>query len=113
MLKFYVVSAACDMVNDTDRSTTCLSKFGAPPLQREIQKMKFPPKTWISPNNSLNISDEKLKTFMFGIREQNKGATKPQRQQLKMDLVLRKKQTNFIWREALRLKLSKLLEESN
>ena len=50
---------------------------------------------------------------MFGIREQNKGTTKPQRQQLKMDLVLRMKQTKVIWREALRLKLSKLLQESN
>ena len=53
--------------------------------------MKVFPKTWASHNNRLNISDQKLKTFMFGIREQNKGTTKPQRQQLKMGLVTRKK----------------------
>ena len=91
MLNFYVVSAAPDMVNDTDKSTTCRSKFRAPPLQRKIQKMKVFPKTWVSPNNRLNFSDQKLKTFTFGFREQNKGTTKPQRRQLKMDLVTRKK----------------------
>ena len=87
MLKFYVVSANRDMVNDTDRSSTCRSRSRAPPLQRKIQKMKVLPKTWVSPNNRLNISDQKLKTFTFGIREQNKGTTEPQKQQLKMDLV--------------------------
>ena len=53
--------------------------------------MKVFPKTWVSSNNRLNISDQKLKTFTFGIREQNKGTTKPQKQQLKIDLVTRKK----------------------
>ena len=53
--------------------------------------MKVLPKTWVSPSNHLIISDQKLKTFTFGIREQNKGTTKPQRQQLKMDRVTRKK----------------------
>ena len=91
MLNFYVVSAGCDIVDDTDRSTTCRSKFRAPPLQRKIRKLKVLPKTWVSPNNRLIISDQKLKTFMFDIREQNKGTTKPQRRQLKMDLVTRKK----------------------
>ena len=77
MLNFYVVSAGRDMVNDTDRSTTCRSKFRAPPLQRKIQKMNVLPKTWVSPNNRLNILDQKLKTSTFVIREQNKGTTKP------------------------------------
>ena len=89
MLKCYVVSTGRDMINDTDRSTTCQSKIRAPPLQRKIQEMRVLPKTWVSPNNRLNTSDQKLKTFTFGIREQNKGTTKPQRQQLKMDLVNR------------------------
>ena len=53
--------------------------------------MKVLPKTWVSPNNRLIVSDQKLTTFSFGIREQNKGTTKPQRQQLKMDIVTRKK----------------------
>ena len=83
---------------DNDRSTTCRNKFRAPPLERKIQKPKVLPKTWVSPNNRLNISDQKLKTFMFGIREQNKGTTKPQRQQLKMDLVTRKKKIKIILR---------------
>ena len=30
-------------------------------------------KTWVSPNNRLNTLNQKLKTFTFGIREQNKG----------------------------------------
>ena len=87
MLNFYVISAGRDLVNETDRSTTCRSKSRAPPLKRKIQKMKVLPKTWVSPNNRLIILDQKLKV----IREQNKGTTKPQRQQLKMDLVTRKK----------------------
>ena len=87
MLNFYVFSADRDLVNDTDRSTTCRSKSRAPPLKRKIQKMNVLPKTWVSPNNRLIILDQKLKV----IREQNKGTTKPQRQQLKMDLVTRKK----------------------
>ena len=53
--------------------------------------MKVLSKTWVSPNNRLNYSDQKLKTFTFGIREQNKGTTKPQRHQLKMNLVTGKK----------------------
>ena len=53
--------------------------------------MRVLPQTWVSPNNSLIISDQKLKTFTFGIREQTKGTTKPQKQQLKMDLVTRTK----------------------
>ena len=89
MLNFYVVSAGRDMVNDTHRSTTPRSKSRAPPLQRKVQKMKVFPKTWVSPNNRLIISDQKLKTSTFGIREQNKETRKPQRQQLKMDLVTR------------------------
>ena len=95
MLNFNVVSAGRDMVNDTDTSTTCRSKSRAPPLHGKMQKMKVLSKTWVSPKNRLNFSDQKLKTFTFGIREQNTGTTKPQRQQLKMDIVTRKKQTNF------------------
>ena len=38
--------------------------------------MKVLPKTLVSPNNCLNNSDQKLKTFTFGNREQNKGTTK-------------------------------------
>ena len=53
--------------------------------------MKVLPKTWVSPNNSLIISDEELKTFKFGMRDRNKGTTKPQKKQLKMDFVIRKK----------------------
>ena len=83
MFKFCEVFVGRAIVTDTDRSTTCRSKSRAPPLQRQIQKMKVLPKTWVSPNNRLNTSDQKLKTFTFGIREQNKGTTKPQRQQLK------------------------------
>ena len=53
-------------------------------------KKKVLPKTWVSPNNRFILSDQKLKNFTSGFREQNKGITKPQRQQLKMDLVTRK-----------------------
>ena len=108
MLNFYAVSDGSDMVNDTDRSTTCRYKFRAPPLQRKVL-----PKTRVSPNNRLNNSDQKLKTCTFGIREQNKETTKLEKQQLKEDLVTRKKETKIILREAFRLKLSKLLQDSN
>ena len=91
MPSFYVVSVIRDLVNDTDRSTTFRSKFGAHPLQSKIQKLKVLPKTGVSPKTSLNLSDQKLNTFSFGIREQNKGTTKPQKQQLKMDSVIRMK----------------------
>ena len=53
--------------------------------------MNVLPKTWVSPNKRLNMSDQKLKTFTFGIWEQNKGTTERQKQQLKMDLVTKKK----------------------
>ena len=89
MIKPYVVSAGRDMVNDTDRSTTCRSRSRAPPLQRKIQKMKVLPKALVSPNNRLILSAQKLEIFTFGKREQNKGTIKPQKQQLKMDLVSR------------------------
>ena len=72
---------------------TGLPRAGAnPELQhyKEKYKMKVLPKTWVSPNNRLILSDQKLKTFTFGIREQNKGTAKPQKQQLKMDLITRK-----------------------
>ena len=91
MLNFYVVSTCRDIVNDTDRSTTCRIKFRASPLQTKIHKIEVLPKTWVSPNNRLKISNQKLKTFFFGIREQNKGYTKLQKQQLMMDLVTGRK----------------------
>ena len=71
---------------------TGLPRAGADPElhhYKEIQKMKVFPKTLVSPNNGLILSAEKLKTFTFGNGEQNKGTTKAQKQQLKMDLVTR------------------------
>ena len=53
--------------------------------------MKFHPRTWVAPNNRLTISDQNFKSLTLGIREQNKGTTKPQKQQLKMDLVTKQK----------------------
>ena len=91
MLNFYVISIGHDMVNDTDSSTTCRSKFKAPPIKTKLQNVKFLPKTWVAPNNRLTISDQNFKSLTFGIREQNKGTTRPQRQQMVMDLVTRKK----------------------
>ena len=75
--------------------------------------MKVFPNTWVSPNKHLIISDQKLKTFTFGNREQNKGTAKSRKQQLKMDLVTKKNSTKFFLREASMLKLSKLLQDSN
>ena len=59
-LNLYVISAGRDMVIDTDKSTTCRNKFGAPPLQRKKQKMKVLRKTCVSPNNQLNDWDQKF-----------------------------------------------------
>ena len=87
MLNVYVVSTGHDMVNDTDISTTCRSKKEAPPIKRKLQKMKFLRKTWVGPNNHLMIPDQKLKNLTLGIREQNKRTTRPQKQQLEMNLV--------------------------
>ena len=53
--------------------------------------MKVLPKTLVSPNNRLTISDQKFKILTLGIREQNKGTTRTQRQEMEMDLVTRKK----------------------
>ena len=61
-------------------------------------------------------ADQKLKTFTLGIREQSKGTAKrrkPQRLQLKMDLLTRKKKSKIILIEAFRLKLSKLQQYSS
>ena len=65
--------------------------------------MKVLLKTWVSHNNCLIISDQKLKTFMFGIREQNKGTTKPQKKELKMDLVTRKKKNQNHFEKGIRI----------
>ena len=91
MLNFYVISFGHDMVNDTDSSTTCRSKFKAPPIKTKLQNVKFLPKAWVAPNNRLTVSDQEFKILTLGIREQNKGTTRPQRQQMEMDLVTRKK----------------------
>ena len=72
MLNFYVISTGHGMVNDTDSSTTCRSKFKAPPIKTKLQNVKFLPKTWVAPNNRLTISDQKFKNLTLGIREQNK-----------------------------------------
>ena len=58
MLNFYLVSAARHMVTDNDSSTTCRSKFKARSLKK-TQKNKDPPKTWVSSNNRLKLSDKK------------------------------------------------------
>ena len=90
MLNFYVVSAARNMVTDNDSSTTCRSKFKAPSLKTNT-KNERPLKTCVSSKNRLKISDQKLKNLTLGIREQNKRTTRPQKQQLEMDFVARKK----------------------
>ena len=51
--------------------------------------MKVLPKVLVSPNNRLILPAQKLKTSTLGNREKNKGTTKPQRQQMKLDLVTR------------------------
>ena len=91
MLNFYVISVGRDMVDDTDKSATPPSKSELHHYKEKLKKLKGLPKIWVSPNNCLIFSDRKLKSFTFGIREQKKGAAKPLRQQLKMDLVTRKK----------------------
>ena len=53
--------------------------------------MKDLAKTWVSSNNRLQISDQKLKTFTYGNREEHKKTKRPQKQKLEMDLVTRKK----------------------
>ena len=90
MLNFYVISSGHDMVNDTNSSITCRSKFKAPPIKTKLQNVKFLPGTLVAPNNRLTIWDQKLKILTSGIREQNKGTTRPQRQQMEMHLVNRK-----------------------
>ena len=91
MLTFYVISIGHDMANDTDSSTRCRSKFKAPPIKTKLQNVKFLPKTLVAPNNRLTIWDQKFEILIMGIREQNKGTTRPQKQQMEMDLVNRKK----------------------
>ena len=91
MLSFCVISTGHDMVNDTDSFTTWRSKFKAPPIKTKLQNVKFLPKTWVAPNNRLTISDQKFKILTLGIWERNKETIRPQRQQVEMDLVTRKK----------------------
>ena len=79
----------------------------------KLQNVKLLPKTWVAPNNRLTISDQKFKILNLGIREQNEGTTKTQRQQMEMNIVTRKKETTISFREASKLKLSKLLQDSN
>ena len=64
MLKFEVVSAGCDVLNDTDRSTTFRSKSRAPQLQKST-KSEGPSENIISPNNRLIISDQNSKLSSF------------------------------------------------
>ena len=90
MFDYYAILAGHDKVKVAGRATTSQSKSRALPIQRKIQKMKVFSRIWVSFNNCLKYSDQKLKTFTFGIREQNKRINKPQ---LKMDLVTRKKLT--------------------
>ena len=72
MFNFYVILAGRDMINDTYRSTTPRSKSRASPLQRKIQKMKVLPKTWVSPNNHLINSDQKLKLSRLALENKTK-----------------------------------------
>ena len=58
MLNFYVVSAGRDRVTDTDRSTTCRSKFQARSLQTNT-KIEGPHENKVSPNDRLKISERK------------------------------------------------------
>ena len=53
--------------------------------------MKDLPKTWVSSNNRLKITDQKYQNFQSGHGEQNKGNTRPQSQKLNMQHVSRMK----------------------
>ena len=90
MLNFCLVSAARHMVTDNDNSTKCRSKFKAPSLKTNT-KIERPSENMGFSNNRLKISDQKFKISNLGIREQNEGTTRPQRQQMEMNLVTRKK----------------------
>ena len=90
MLNFYIVLAGHDKVSDAGRATTCRSRLKAPPLKTKLQNVKFLPKTRVAPNNRWTISDQKFKILTLGITEQSKGTTRPQRQQMEMNLVTRK-----------------------
>ena len=74
---------------------TVLPRAGANSKLRQkktkLQIVKFLRKTWVAPNNRLTISEQKLKNLTLGIREQHKRTTRPQKQQLEMDLVTKQK----------------------
>ena len=97
VLKYNVVFGVRDLVNDTDRSTTCRSSFRASPLQRRIQKIKVLSKTRVSPDNCLKISDKKLKTFTFFNTKQKKSTTKHHWHPKKMDLLPEKSTVILFW----------------
>ena len=63
------------------------------------------PKTWVSSNNRLKISDQKNQKFHSRHGEQNKGTTRPQRRKLNMDHVTGKNKTEANLKKAFRIKL--------
>ena len=73
MLNFYVVSGGCDMLNDTDRSTTCRSRIRAPLFHRKEQKMRVLPKTGFSPKKPFEYLRKKSsKLSRLALEKQNK-----------------------------------------
>ena len=74
MLNFYLVSAARHMINDNDSSSTWSSKFKTP----SVQKIKDLPKTCVSSNNRLKISDQKkIKIPVFAWRTKQRNQKTP------------------------------------
>ena len=116
MFNFCEVFVGRAMVTDADRAKTCKRKLKAPWLQTKVQKMNDLPKTKFRKKAVWRFQTRNWKLSRLASEnktKQNKGAPKPQKQQLKMDLVTRRKKTKFFLREAFRLKLSKILQDSN
>ena len=103
MINFYLLSAARDMVTDSDSSTTCRRKIEAPSLKTNT-KMKDLPKTWVSSNNQLTILDQKIQKILSFHGEQNIRNIRPQSQKLNVDHVTGRKKTEANLKKAFRLK---------
>ena len=71
MLKFYVISAG----RTGSKTVTGLPRPGAHPEPhhyKKIQKCQVLSKTWVSPNNHLILSDQKLKIFTLELENKTK-----------------------------------------
>ena len=108
LFNFFIKLPSHDKANYAGRATTCRRIFKAPWLQTERTKNEGPSEKLSFNGEQFEFFKPKNQKIQSSYGEQNKRTTRPRRQNLNMNHVIRKKLTEANLKKAFRIKLFEL-----